>query len=107
MGFAQEMVIHGGAAVTTTRPPDNRNQFRALCLDTDGALILYESRGTVAFGDFIKALLSRGVSEALYTDMGPGWNYCFYRESPGDPSPRYLHDKPLQVASNFLILRVK
>lgn len=72
MGFAQEMMIHNGKAVKTTRPMGNRNVFRALCLDSKGDLALYESQGIVTFGNFIEALLSQGVKEALYTDMGQG-----------------------------------
>lgn len=106
MGFAQEMIIHAGKAVKTTRPLGNKNVFRALCLDADGQLALYESQGTVTFGNFINALLSQGVvNEALYTDMGQGWNYCFYRLHADEKSPKYLHDKPLPYASNFVVFK--
>lgn len=107
MGFAQEMMIHNGEAVKTTRPLGNRNIFRALCLDADGELVLYESQSTLTFGNFIDALLSQGVKEALYTDMGQGWNYCFYRLDTNETSPKYLHNKPLPYASNFVILKIK
>lgn len=107
MGFAQEMMIHDGRAVKTTRPLGNKNIFRTLCLDSDGELTLYESQGTVTFGNFIDALLSQGVREALYTDMGPGWNYCFYRFNATDSSPKYLHNRPLPFASNFVIFKIK
>ncbi len=107
MGFAQEMMIHNGEAVKTTRPLGNKNVFRALCLDSKGELALYESQGIVTFGNFIDALLSQGVKEALYTDMGQGWNYCFYRVNANESSPKYLHDQPLPYASNFVVLKVK
>lgn len=107
MGFAQEMMIHNGKAVKTTRPLGNQNVFRALCLDSSDKLALYESQGTVTFGNFIDALLSQGVKEALYTDMGQGWNYCFYRLNANDASPKYLHNRPLPYASNFVILKIR
>ncbi len=107
MGFAQEMMIHDGNAVKTTRPLGNRNVFRALCLDSDNNLALYESQGIVTFGNFIDALLSLGVKEALYTDMGQGWNYCFYRLNATDNSQKYLHNRPLPYASNFIILKIR
>ena len=106
MGFTQEMMIHKGKKVPTTRPSGNRNVFRALCLDADGKPALYESQGTVTFGNFIEALLSRGVKEALYTDMGQGWNYCFYRTNNADRAPRYLHRQPLSCASNFVTISI-
>ena len=107
MGFAQEMMIHDGKAVKTTRPLGNRKVFRALCLDSNNQLALYESQGVVTFGNFIDALLSQGVKEALYTDMGQGWNYCFYRVNQSDKSPKYLHSTSLPYASNFVIFRTK
>ena len=107
MGFAQEMMIHRGAAVPTTRPPGNENIFRALCLDGDGTLAVYESEVCMTFGNFIEALLTQGVQEALYTDMGEGWNYCFYRTSRNDVAPRYLHTVPLPYASNFITIKIK
>lgn len=107
MGFAQEMMIHNGKAVKTTRPLGNRNVFRALCLDANGDLALYESLGTETFGNFIEALLTQGVEEALYTDMGQGWNYCFYRLNADEASPKYLHSQPLPFVSNFVILKLK
>lgn len=107
MGFAQEMMIHAGAKVPTTRPLGNQNVFRALCLDSDNRLALYESQGIVSFGNFIDALLSQGVKEALYTDMGQGWNYCFYRANNGDAPPKYLHSQSLPYASNFVTLKIK
>ena len=107
MGFAQEMMIHDGKAVKTTRPLKNRNVFRALCLNSANQLALYESQGVVTFGNFIDALLSAGVKEALYTDMGEGWNYCFYRVNQSDKSPRYLHSMPMPYASNFIAIKVK
>lgn len=107
MGFTQEMMIHNGKAVKTTRPLVNKNVFRALCIDKEGELVLYESQGIVTFGNFINALLSQGVKEALYTDMGQGWNYCFYRLNADASSPKYLHNQPLPYASNFITLKLR
>lgn len=107
MGFAQEMMIHDGTKVPTTRPAGNKNVFRALCLDADGDLALYESQGEIIFGNFIDALLSQGVREALYTDMGQGWNYCFYRSKAAEASPEYLHSTSLPYASNFITLTIR
>lgn len=107
MGFAQEMMIHNGQKVPTTRPSGNKNVFRALCLDSDNQLALYESQGIVTFGNFIDALLSQDVKEAIYTDMGQGWNYCFYRVNQSDKTPNYLHSSSLPYASNFITLKIK
>lgn len=107
MGFAQEMMIHDETKVPTTRPLGNKNVFRALCLDSDNHLALYESQGNVTFGNFIDALLSQGVKEALYTDMGQGWNYCLYRVNQSEKMPNYLHSTSLPYASNFVTIKLK
>lgn len=107
MGFAQEMMIHNGQKIPTTRPLGNKNVFRALCLDSNNHLVLYESQGIVTFGNFIDAILSQGVKEALYTDMGQGWNYCFYRVNQSDKAPQYLHSTSLPYASNFITIKTK
>lgn len=107
MGFAQEMMIHNGQKVPTTRPSGNKNVFRALCLDSDNQLALFESQGIVTFGNFIDALLSQDVKEAIYTDMGQGWNYCFYRVNQSDKIPNYLHSSSLPYASNFITFKIK
>ena len=107
MGFAQEMMIHGGKKVQTTRPLGNKNVFRAICLDSNGEFTIYESQGVVTFGNFIVALISQEVREALYTDMGQGWNYCFYREKSTDASPKFLHSTSLPYASNFITIKIK
>lgn len=101
------MMIHNGKAVKTTRPLGNRNIFRALCLNSDYQLALYESQGVMSFGNFIDALLSEGVKEAIYTDIGQGWNYCFYRVNQSDKSPKYIHATSLPYASNFITITTK
>lgn len=107
MGFSQEMMIHNGKTVKTTRPLGNVNVFRALCMDSNGSLSFYESLGKIKFGNFINALLQQGVKEALYTDMGQGWNYCFYRKNYAESNPKHLHSQSLPYASNFIVIRLR
>jgi len=81
MGFTQEMMIHQGAAVKTTRPLANQNFFRALC-ELNGNVCIIECQDVMKFGTFIDCLLSAGVTEALYLDTG-GWSYSWYRDFNG------------------------
>lgn len=37
------------------------------------------------FGEFVQALKKFGVSDAIYCDMGSGWNYSWYRDTDGRP----------------------
>ena len=77
--FAQEMMIYKGKMVEIARKDSNKNQFRALC-NHDGRLCIVETKGKIPFGDFKKKLLALGISDALYLDMGAGWNYAWYRD---------------------------
>ena len=98
-GFAQEMMIHEGKIIPHTRPDTNINEFRALCL-IDGRVAITDSKGDIAFGNFIKSLLNAGATEALYLDMGPGWNYSWYRDENGDPIE--IHTSPTKYATNWI-----
>ena len=85
--FAQEMIIHNGKFVTAIRKDSNKNQFRALCQRND-SLCVIESSGVVSYGDFKAALLRQKVQEAIYLDMGMGWNHAWYRTSHKYQVPR-------------------
>lgn len=98
-GFAQEMMIHNSSTVPHTRSNRNSNEFRALCLIA-GKLAVVDSKGVVKFGDFIRDLKKAGVTEALYLDMGPGWNYSWYRDEKGNPIE--IHSLPTKYATNWI-----
>ncbi len=99
MGFGQEMMIHNGKRVPTLREDSNCNEFRALCC-LKGKLCVIDSRGSVKFGDFIKSLLKAGVTEALYLDMGSGWNYSWWRHSDGKAYE--IHSVRTQYTTNWI-----
>ena len=99
--FTQEMMIHKGEMVPTTRPFRNVNRFRALC-QMGTRLCIAESAKAVSFGEFIQLLLDAGMDEALYMDMGPGWNYSWYREYP-DSNATWIHSASLSSATNWLV----
>lgn len=90
MGFAQEMIVHNGGLVQTTRDDSNSNVFRVLC-DIDSELYIVESIEAVSFGTFKKCLQALNVTDALYLDMGL-WAYSWYRDAEGElhrPYPEY------------------
>lgn len=99
--FMQEMMIHHGARVKTTRPDNNANEFRALCL-IGHRLCIADASEAMWFGTFIQLLLNAGATEALYLDMGPGWNYSWYREY-ADSNATWIHSAPLSSATNWLV----
>lgn len=99
MGFGQECMIHEGKLVPVNRKCSNRNEFRALC-ELEGKLCVIDSKGVTAYGDFMQALLDAGVTEAIYLDMGPGWNYSWYRDHNG--VAQKIHDKKIQYTTNWI-----
>ena len=100
-GYAQEMLIHDSIRLKTARPDNNVNQFRALC-ELNGELCIAEATSAKPFGDFKQSLLRAGVKEALYTDMGAGWNYSWYREYP-DSKAVFIHQAYQESATNWLV----
>jgi len=78
----------------------NKNIFRALC-EKDKKLCLIESHYEVTFRQFIDALLSQNVTHAIYTDMGPGWNYMWYRTTP-DAYPTIPHSQKGEFCTNWI-----
>lgn len=105
MGFMQELIIHNNEIIPTVRKSSEMHQYRALC-SHDGKLCIAESDTVVAFGEFKKRLHVYGVEEALYLDMGNGWNYAWYRD--GD---RIIELNPedyySQYCTNWIVFRRK
>ena len=75
----------------------NRTRYRALC-EMDGRLCLIESRKVVTLEFFIRCLMESKVSNAIYLDMGAGWNYAWYRDAKGNAHEIFPESKK---ASDF------
>ena len=97
--FAQEMMIHEGKIKLTQRSDSNENVFRALC-ELHDSLCIIEAKSKLKFGDFKMKLKDIGVTEALYLDMGYGWNHAWYR--PTDDSIVELHPKGHNYCTNWI-----
>ena len=97
--FAQEMIIHNGELVTAIRKDSNKNQFRALCQRND-SLCVIESSKVISYGDFKAALLRQKIQEAIYLDMGGGWNHAWYRAY--NDSIKELHPKAHSYCTNWI-----
>lgn len=98
-GFAQEIMLYDGKIIKHARPDDNSNEFRALCL-IKGKVAIVDSNGVMKFGDFINNLQKIGATEALYLDMGAGWNYSWYRDAGGNPVE--IHSTTTKYATNWI-----
>lgn len=87
MGFGQAGIIHRGKRVQPLWR-DGVNHYRALC-EKDGQLCIIDSREAVEYARFVALLDEYGVSEALYLDMGSGWNHSWWRDA--DMSVHEIH----------------
>lgn len=83
MAFCQHLLIlNGKQSPMWERMRRNRTRYRALC-EKSGRLCLVESRKVVTLEYFIKCLMQSHISNAIYLDMGAGWNYAWYRDKNG------------------------
>jgi hypothetical protein len=80
--FAQELIIKDNEALNTPRRDVSKNIFRALC-EVSGKLCIVESDSTTTFGNFKRNLLEAKIENAIYLDMGSGWNHAWYRSETG------------------------
>lgn len=97
-GFAQDMMIHNGEIVNYWRDDDSKAEFRALCL-LKGKVAIIDTKGTLKFGDFVRALKDMNVDEAIYLDMG-GWKHSWYRDS--NDKPIDIYPNPNKYATNWI-----
>ena len=65
-----------------------------------------DATSTMQFGAFIDLLSDCGVTEAIYTDMGYGWNYSWYRLFTGGQAT-YIHKQYQPAATNWLVFYSK
>ena len=99
MGFGQETIIHKGKRLECKRKDSNKNEFRVLC-ELDNKLCIIDSKGIVEFGKFAQQLLDVGVTEALYLDMGAGWNYSWWRDAEGIAHD--IHNRRIDYTTNWI-----
>jgi hypothetical protein len=76
--FAQELIIKNKELLKTPRKDSSKNIFRVLG-EVSGKLCIVESDTIVTFGEFKNKLIAANVENAIYLDMGNGWNHGWYR----------------------------
>ena len=104
LAFGQTMLIYRKALTPVVRRLTQVAHFRCLC-EKEGELCVVESKDTVTFGHFLYLLAAFGVENALYLDMGSGWNHSWYRLSDGSRREIYPYRHP--YCTNWLVFRKK
>ena len=106
-GFSQNMIISEGKVQPRFRDrlPDGRYYFRALC-SLEGMLCVVESAKEIRYAEFVDLLSSAGVGNALYMDMGSGWNYSWFRRKAGqDVTIIHPWIEKCKYTTNWIVFR--
>lgn len=105
--FGQAMVIFNGNIVVNPDKPDpisqtSINMYRVLA-EHKGKLCIIDAEYNMSYGTFINKLSKANVSNALYLDMGEGWNYSYYRDN--NAQSHYIHTKKIPYTTNWLVFK--
>lgn len=99
MGFCQSLLFLDGKRFKGGFKADQPNRYRALC-EYEGKLRIIDCADYMPWGDFMDALEKIGVTSAIYCDMGPGWNYSWYRR--GDGSVKEIFSTESTYTTNWV-----
>ena len=80
---------------------DGVHQYRALC-SRQGRLCVVDSREAVPYAEFVSMLLNYGVDDALYLDMGSGWNHSWWRDAAGSIHEIHPRIEKSRYCTNWL-----
>lgn len=106
--FQQVLLVRNGKDVYAGKPirRTSRNIYRAACIMRDRSFAVIQSLRKLPLGDFVSSLIALDVCDALYLDMGPGWNYGWYRQTVEDaPTKFFLYRTPFQT--NWLLVKAR
>lgn len=105
--YEQAMLV---SADTVFRPylmkPTREETYRVLCENHNGELMVVTSKADMPFANFVKALIKElDVKNAVYMDMGKGWNYSWYRNEDGTVTTMFPIEKWTQYQTNWIVVR--
>ncbi len=101
-GFMQFGLIRDGEPVMNFDRPRARC-YRALA-ELNGNVCIIDSVNMLHFDEFMEELLRLHVTNALYMDMGAGWNYSWYRGA--DEKVVTLFGLPVPWSHNWVVFNV-
>ena len=102
MAFTQHWVIKDtNIFEPTIRPFERVEYFRAIC-QKYGRYYIIANRIEMSFHSFLDTLIAYGVENALYMDMGTGWNHSFYRDE--NNQLHILHPRVHQYPTNWIVV---
>lgn len=100
VGFEQFMIIKDGKPATFrfTR----YRCFRTLTM-INGRLCIIDNKKQMFLEDFRSEVIKLGVKDAMYMDMGSGWNYSWIRTTSG--KIRNMFNIPVPYSQNWIVFR--
>lgn len=102
MAFTQHWVIKDGEVFLPCIQPLQRSEhFRSICHKGDRYMVI-ANKDEMPYSEYLDLLLAYGVENALYMDMGSGWNHSFYRDA--DNQLHILHPKTHSYPTNWLVV---
>lgn len=102
MAFTQYWVVKDGKGYNPPRQTIKQEYYRCIA-QKEGKTYVIESKEVVRFDYFVKCLVDIGVENALYLDMGRGWNHSFYRNEKEEV--HILHPKTHGYCTNWLVVK--
>ena len=100
MAFTQYWVIRDSLIyMPLLQKAETEHIYRVLA-DMDGELVIVESRNSVPYGFFTECLHVLPIRNALYMDMGSGWNHSFYRDE--EASLHVIHPRTHDYCTNWI-----
>ncbi|MDO4187667.1 MAG: hypothetical protein Q4D29_01635 [Lachnospiraceae bacterium] len=100
-GFMQYRILKDGELVNGFNMPRVRS-YRVIA-ELNGNLCIIDSIEMMHFDDFLIKLKELNVENALYMDMGAGWNYSWYRKTTG--TPKTLFGLKVPWSHNWVVFR--
>ncbi len=100
-GFMQFALIRDKKVVMNFDRPRARC-YRTLA-ELNGSLCIIDSVNMLHFDQFLEELQRLGVTNAVYMDMGAGWNYSWYRRPSGRVAT--LFGLPVPWSHNWVVFR--
>ena len=106
--FQQILMVRDGKNVYDGQPinPASANIYSAACVLNDGHFAIIQSVEQLPLEHFILSLIKLDVNNALYLDMGKGWNYGWYRTTQTSPAVE-LFDLRTPYQTNWLVVESK
>lgn len=104
--FQQMLLVNDGANVYRGKPikSGSSNIYRSACIMEDGSFAVIQSKTALPLAQFINSLIAMGVKDALYLDMGVGWNFGWYRTTTASAPVRLFNYKS-EYQTNWLVVK--